>query len=143
MLTRPVNDRDFDVALHIVFDSQEAHDAYQDAPSHQHFISENKPNWKLVRVFDADIESMPDPAEEAGGAVDRWRNASIDGFARHQGLGFASRLLDAALCAAQITSRANVLFRSRSATNLDTGCRVGIDFSQRLNRKLANRLLSI
>lgn len=62
MLTRPVNDRDFDVALHIVFDSQEAHDAYQDAPSHRRFISENKPNWKLVRVFDADIESLPEPA---------------------------------------------------------------------------------
>ena len=56
-LTRPVNDRDFDVALHIVFDSLEAHDAYQDAPSHHTFISENKPNWKQVRVFDADVES--------------------------------------------------------------------------------------
>ncbi len=60
-LTRPVNDRDFDVALHIVFDSLEAHDAYQDAPAHQVFISENKPNWKLVRVFDADVESLPNP----------------------------------------------------------------------------------
>jgi hypothetical protein len=58
-LTRPVNDRDFDVALHIVFDSLEAHDAYQDAPSHHRFISENKPNWKLVRVFDADVEALP------------------------------------------------------------------------------------
>ena len=57
-LTRPVNDRDFDVALHIVFESVEAHDAYQDAPLHHQFISENKPNWKLVRVFDADIEAV-------------------------------------------------------------------------------------
>jgi heme-degrading monooxygenase HmoA len=56
-LTRPVNDRDFDVALHIVFDSLQSHDAYQEAPSHQQFIAENKPNWKLVRVFDADVES--------------------------------------------------------------------------------------
>jgi hypothetical protein len=55
-LTRPVNDRDFDVALHIVFDSKYAHDAYQDAPRHQQFISENKPNWRMVRVFDADVE---------------------------------------------------------------------------------------
>ena len=31
-LDRPVNDRDFDVALHIVFDSKAAHDAYQVAP---------------------------------------------------------------------------------------------------------------
>ena len=52
-----MNDRDFDVALHIVFDSIEAHDAYQDAPSHHQFINENKPNWKVVRVFDADVES--------------------------------------------------------------------------------------
>ena len=31
-LDRPVNDRDFDVALHVVFDSKAAHDAYQVAP---------------------------------------------------------------------------------------------------------------
>jgi len=24
---------------------------------HQQFIHENKPNWHLVRVFDADVES--------------------------------------------------------------------------------------
>ena len=56
-LTCRVNDRDFDVALHIVFDSKDTHDAYQDAPSHHRFISENKPNWRQVRVFDADVES--------------------------------------------------------------------------------------
>ena len=61
-LTRPVNDRDFDVALHIVFDSVETHDAYQDAPLHRQFIDENKPGWRLVRVFDADIESLTNPA---------------------------------------------------------------------------------
>jgi hypothetical protein len=60
-LTRPVNDRDFDVALHIVFDSVETHDAYQEAPSHHRFIDENKPNWKRVRVFDADVESVANP----------------------------------------------------------------------------------
>jgi heme-degrading monooxygenase HmoA len=56
-LTRPVNDQDFDVALHVVFDSKAAHDAYQVAASHQQFIAENKPNWRLVRVFDADVET--------------------------------------------------------------------------------------
>jgi Stress responsive A/B Barrel Domain len=56
-LARPVNDRDFDVALHIVFESVAAHDTYQDAPLHHQFINENKPNWKLVRVFDADIDA--------------------------------------------------------------------------------------
>jgi hypothetical protein len=52
-LTRPVNQVDFDVALHVVFDSREAHDAYQVAPRHAQFIDENKPNWERVRVFDA------------------------------------------------------------------------------------------
>jgi hypothetical protein len=56
-LNRPVNDRDFDVVLHVIFDSKGSHDAYQVAPSHQQFIQENKPNWRLVRVFDADVES--------------------------------------------------------------------------------------
>ncbi len=55
-LDRPVNDRDFDVALHMLFDSKANHDAYQVAPLHQQFIHENKPNWHLVRVFDADVE---------------------------------------------------------------------------------------
>ena len=52
-LNRPVNQTDFDVALHVVFDSREAHDAYQQAPRHNQFIEENKPNWERVRVFDA------------------------------------------------------------------------------------------
>lgn len=53
---RPVNDRDFDVALHIVFQDKKAHDQYQDAPRHQQFIDENKANWKKVRVFDSAVE---------------------------------------------------------------------------------------
>ena len=52
-LKRPVNDQDFDVALHIVFKSREAHDQYQDAPRHKQFIDENKDNWQKVRVFDS------------------------------------------------------------------------------------------
>ena len=52
-LTRPVNQTDFDVALHVVFDTREAHDAYQQAPRHNQFIEENKPNWERVRVFDS------------------------------------------------------------------------------------------
>jgi hypothetical protein len=54
-LTRPVNQLDFDVALQVVFDSREAHDAYQVHPRHLQFIEENKPNWERVRVFDADV----------------------------------------------------------------------------------------
>jgi len=52
-LKRPVNQLDFDVALQVVFDSREAHDAYQVHPRHIQFIEENKPNWDRVRVFDA------------------------------------------------------------------------------------------
>src|SRR5262249_45219602 len=55
-LKRDVNDRDFDVALHIIFNSQEAHDQYQEAALHLQFIAENKENWKRVRVFDSVVE---------------------------------------------------------------------------------------
>ena len=50
---REVNDRDFDVALHIVFKNKAAHDTYQDHKRHHQFINENKENWKKVRVFDS------------------------------------------------------------------------------------------
>lgn len=51
---RPVNDRDWDVGLHLVFKDHASHDAYQTAESHLQFISENKADWKKVRVFDTD-----------------------------------------------------------------------------------------
>jgi hypothetical protein len=51
-LKREVNDLDFDVALTIVFESQSAHDKYQDHKRHLEFIKENKDSWKKVRVFD-------------------------------------------------------------------------------------------
>jgi len=53
---RQVNDRGFDVALTIVFESHAAHDAYQTAPRHEEFIAENATTWAQVRVFDADVE---------------------------------------------------------------------------------------
>ena len=55
-LKREVNDRDFDVALHIVFKDIASHDKYQVAKRHQQFIDENKANWKKVRVFDSVVE---------------------------------------------------------------------------------------
>ena len=54
-LLREVNDREFDVGLHVVFSSRAAHDQYQVHPRHVQFIEENKPNWAKVRVFDADL----------------------------------------------------------------------------------------
>jgi hypothetical protein len=50
---RPVNDRDFDVALTVAFQDKASHDAYQTAERHLEFIAENKENWKKVRVFDS------------------------------------------------------------------------------------------
>ena len=52
---REVNDRDFDVALQLVFESREAQDAYQVAERHDQFIAQQKDNWKQVRVFDTEI----------------------------------------------------------------------------------------
>jgi hypothetical protein len=52
---RPVNDRAFDVALHVIFQDKQSHDAYQDAARHNQFIEENKDNWNTVRVFDSEV----------------------------------------------------------------------------------------
>ena len=54
-LDRPVNDLDFHVALHVVFDNRASHDAYQVSEKHLAFIDENKDNWAKVRVFDANV----------------------------------------------------------------------------------------
>ena len=56
-LQRPVNDRDFQVALHVVFADKTAHDAYQTVEDHLTFIAENKENWETVRVFDSYVTS--------------------------------------------------------------------------------------
>ena len=55
-LARPVNDRDWQVGLHVIFKDRAAHDAYQTAPLHLQFIAENKDNWDKVRVFDTDAK---------------------------------------------------------------------------------------
>ena len=53
---REVNDRDWDVALHVVFKDLASHDKYQTAPKHLQFIEENKACWKKVRVFDSELK---------------------------------------------------------------------------------------
>ena len=55
---RAVNDRDFDVALHMIFDGKASHDKYQEAPRHKQFIEEQQKNWKKVRVFDSLVEAV-------------------------------------------------------------------------------------
>ena len=56
-LDRPVNDRDFNVSLHILFETRADHDAYQTEEQHQIFIDRNKDNWANVRVFDTVVKS--------------------------------------------------------------------------------------
>ncbi|CAN5202972.1 Dabb family protein [soil metagenome] len=52
-LDRPVNDRDWHVGLHVVFENKQFHDDYQVDPTHNIFIAENKATWAGVRVFDS------------------------------------------------------------------------------------------
>ena len=51
---RDVNDRDFDVALTIIFEDRASHDAYQAAETHHKFIDEAHADWAQVRVFDSE-----------------------------------------------------------------------------------------
>lgn len=51
--SREVNDKGYDVSLHVYFTDKAAHDAYQTVEDHLTFIAENKANWKKVRVFDS------------------------------------------------------------------------------------------
>jgi heme-degrading monooxygenase HmoA len=55
-MTRDVNDRGYDVSLHVYFKDAAAHDAYQDHPRHKQFIADGEANWKTVRVFDSWVE---------------------------------------------------------------------------------------
>jgi hypothetical protein len=63
-LDRPVNDRDWHVSLHLIFDTPEHQLAYQDDPTHHQFIDQNKSNWANVRVFDSlihpELHQLPD-----------------------------------------------------------------------------------
>jgi antibiotic biosynthesis monooxygenase (ABM) superfamily enzyme len=52
-LRRPANDREFDVAIHIVFENMASHLAYEQSPRHLSFIEQNKAAWQEVRVFDS------------------------------------------------------------------------------------------
>ena len=57
----PVNDREFDVALHLVFKNKAAFDQYVVADRHKAFVEENKDGWKKVRVFDSAVEPITKP----------------------------------------------------------------------------------
>jgi Stress responsive A/B Barrel Domain len=65
-MNKEVNDRDFDVSLHLVFKNKEAHDKYQESERHVKFIEENKDSLEKVRVFDSYLSPAPadDKAKE-------------------------------------------------------------------------------
>ena len=52
-MDRSINDRDYDVALHVVFQDRAALDAYIIAPKHREFIKKFQSNWKDIRAFDS------------------------------------------------------------------------------------------
>lgn len=51
------NDREWDVALHLVFDSKTSHDKYQVSEKHKKFVGDNKANMEKVRVFDSEHDA--------------------------------------------------------------------------------------
>jgi hypothetical protein len=55
-LKMSVNDREFDVALHIVFKDKAALEQYLKSERHTKFVDENKDSWSKVRVFDSYVE---------------------------------------------------------------------------------------
>jgi hypothetical protein len=63
----PLNARDFDVVLLMVFNSHEALHTYAASAAHQKFIGENMATFKGVRVFDADVDrvTVPNDAQAA------------------------------------------------------------------------------
>jgi len=54
-LVREVNDKEFHVAVQLVFESRQAQDDYQLHERHVKFIATNRDNWAKARVFDADL----------------------------------------------------------------------------------------
>src|SRR5262249_4036473 len=56
--SQPVNDKDFDVSLNLVFKNKAAHDKYQVSEMHKQFIAENRDSFKNVRVFDSAVDAV-------------------------------------------------------------------------------------
>jgi hypothetical protein len=79
-LARDINDRDFDVALHLVFADKAAHDKYQTHPRHLKFVDENKQLWTKVRVFDSYVSA---PKKEVGASSGGRLSKLISGIAAY------------------------------------------------------------
>ena len=55
-LQRPVNDRNFDVAVHVVFENLAAFGRYMASERRQQWVNEHQESWKQVRVFDSILQ---------------------------------------------------------------------------------------
>src|SRR5579871_3457005 len=53
VVEKGVSVRDFDVALHLVFENKAAKANYLEHPNHHKFVDENKASFAQVRVFDS------------------------------------------------------------------------------------------
>ena len=54
----PVSDREFDVALHVVFENKTALAEYLKSERHDKFVAENKDKFAKVRVFDSYVKAQ-------------------------------------------------------------------------------------
>jgi len=52
-VVEPVSDREFDVALHLIFENKDGNAKYQKSDRHVKFVEENLPKFAKVRVFDS------------------------------------------------------------------------------------------
>ena len=52
----PASVRDFDVALHLIFDDKHAGEVYQESDRHQQFVGEIRETVEKVRVFDTYLD---------------------------------------------------------------------------------------
>jgi hypothetical protein len=57
---RSSSDRDYDVALHAVFQDRPGLDAYLTSTKHVAFMKKHGENWKKVRVFDSVVSAGAD-----------------------------------------------------------------------------------
>lgn len=62
-----VSDRDFDVALHVVFRTKADHDRYQDSPQHLEFLEKYGGDWQSIRCFDAYLAGIDHSGETISG----------------------------------------------------------------------------
>jgi hypothetical protein len=59
----PVSVKDFDVALHVVFENKGAKAKYLASERHKQFVDQNRESFAGVRVFDSFLEPSSKPAK--------------------------------------------------------------------------------